>query len=240
MIPAAGCGSRFARPGYTRPKPFIDVAGQPMLERVLENLRLPDARYVVLVREAHREQAAAILAGLQRRWPLEIVPVSRPTEGTACTVLLARHHIPEDAPLLIANSDQLVDVDVGRFVTDARDRRLDGSILVFRDAERNPKWSFARLGGDGLVAEVAEKRPISDLATAGLYLFSTGGLFLRSAIDMIALNDRVNGEFYTCPSYNQAIRAGARVGVFEVPAAAMHGLGTPEDLERYLGRRPPA
>jgi dTDP-glucose pyrophosphorylase len=129
-----------------------------------------------------------------------------------------------------------VDFDLRRFVADCRDRRLDGSILVFRDPERNPKWSFARLGSDGLVAEVAEKRPISELATVGIYLFSTGGLFLRSVIDMIALNDRVNNEFYTCPSYNHAIRGGVRIGVFEVPAATMHGLGTPEDLDRYLSR----
>lgn len=53
---------------------------------------------------------------------------------------------------------------------------------------------------------------------------------------MIAADDRVNGELYTCPVYNHAIRLGARVGVFEIPASAMSGLSTPEDLDRYRAR----
>jgi dTDP-glucose pyrophosphorylase len=81
---------------------------------------------------------------------------------------------------------------------------------------------------------VAEKKPISDLATVGIYFFRRGADFVASAIDMIANNERVNGEFYTCPVYNYAIQNGARIGVWEIPQASMHGLGTPEDLEAYL------
>jgi len=119
-------------------------------------------------------------------------------------------------------------------VRDCFDRGLDGSILVFRDPEMNPKWSFARLNDDGTVAEVAEKQPISDLATVGIYFFRRGADFVRAAIDMIAHGDRVNNEFYTCPVYNYAIKNGLKIGVYEIPMAAMHGLGTPEDLQSYL------
>jgi hypothetical protein len=51
---------------------------------------------------------------------------------------------------------------------------------------------------------------------------------------MIARNERVNGEFYTCPVYNHLIRRGGSIGVHEIQASAMHGLGTPEDLMTYL------
>jgi hypothetical protein len=54
---------------------------------------------------------------------------------------------------------------------------------------------------------------------------------------MIARNDRVKGEFYVCPVYNYAIAAGLRIGVYEVAPEAMHGLGTPKDLEAYLAGR---
>ena len=73
--------------------------------------------------------------------------------------------------------------------------------LVFRDPSMNPKWSFARINEEGLVIEVAEKNPISDLATIGIYLFARGKDFVISALDMIVANDRVNGEFYM-PVYN--------------------------------------
>ena len=37
LIPMAGLGSRFAKAGYKKPKPFIDVSGKPMIVRVVEN-----------------------------------------------------------------------------------------------------------------------------------------------------------------------------------------------------------
>ena len=48
VIPMAGLGSRFARMGYSKPKPFIDVLGKPMIVRVLENLSLMDANYILV------------------------------------------------------------------------------------------------------------------------------------------------------------------------------------------------
>ena len=94
-----------------------------------------------------------------------------------------------------------------------------------------------RLDQNCRVIEVAEKKAISDLATVGIYFFSSGSSFVRSAIDMIAHNDRVNGEFYTCPVYNQLIASGAKIGIFEIPYTSMFGLGTPDDLSRFLSIR---
>jgi len=231
VIPMAGLGERFARAGYALPKPYIDVAGRPMIERVMDNLAMPGGRFIVIARRETLDHPAA--APLARRGAATVA-IERATEGAACTVLLARGRLAPDAPLLIANCDQIVDMDCGRFVQDCHERGLDGSILVFRDADRDPKWSFAEVDGAGRVIRVAEKQPISDLATVGLYYFRRAGDFLDAAIDMIARNERVNGEFYVCPVYNHAIANGLKIGVHEIPAEAMHGLGTPEDLERYL------
>lgn len=233
VIPASGRGSRFESAGWQKPKPFIDVDGEMMLVRVLHNVRPSEGSATVLLRQEHLDiypHAVQLLgdAGVQ------IESVARVTEGTACTVLLARARFDGDAPLLVANSDQLVEFDADDYIADCIRRDLDGSILVFRDPEMNPKWSFAKVETDGTVSEVAEKVPISDLATVGIYLFRRGSDFVRGAADMIARNDRVNNEFYTAPVYNHLIRAGLRIGVYEVAANAMHGLGTPDDLARYL------
>lgn len=236
VIPAAGQGSRFASVGYANPKPFIDVAGLPMIQRVLNNMPGAGASQpTVILRKEHVAALPGAVDDLIARG-VRIVSIDALTEGTACTVLLAREHYDGDQPLLIANSDQLVDVDLNAFVADCFNRRLDGSILVFRDDDRDPKWSFALTDAGGLVTQVAEKKPISDLATVGIYLFSRGRDFVTAAADMIANNDRVNGEFYTCPVYNYMIRLGGRIGVYEIPRTAMHGIGTPEDLNIYLAR----
>ena len=233
VIPAAGEGSRFRSAGFADPKPFIDVRGRPMIEWVMRNVATHAECHLIL-REDHIHERADVVEHLRRKGA-SIHVADRLTQGTACTLLLARPAFDDDVPLLVANSDQLVDFSVDAFVQDCIDRDLDGSILVFRDVEMNPKWSFARLDGD-LVSEVAEKKPISDLATVGIYLFRRGSDFVSGAIDMIARDDRVNNEFYTCPVYNYMIRSGLRIGVYEVPANAMHGLGTPEDLASYLAR----
>jgi NDP-sugar pyrophosphorylase family protein len=236
IIPAAGEGSRFAKAGWKKPKPFIDVDGQLMLERVVKNVTPLDSSVTVLLRQEHLDAHPKIAYRLQESG-YRIAPVSRLTEGTASTVLLARRVFDNDQPMMVANSDQLVDFDIGKFIDDCIQRRLDGSILVFRDKSMDSKWSFARINDEGLVLEVAEKKPISDLATVGIYLFAKGKDFVAAALDMMVANDRVNNEFYTCPVYNYMIRNGARIGVYEIPMSAMAGLGTPEDLSQFLQRR---
>jgi dTDP-glucose pyrophosphorylase len=236
IIPAAGEGSRFSQMGWKKPKPFIDVEGRPMLAHVIDNVAPPSSQVTALLRQAHIDKQASLVRGFEKIG-INILPVDSLTEGTACTVLLGRKIFDNDCPMMVANSDQLVNFDVADFLQDCLDRDLDGSILVFRDPSLDPKWSFAKLDGEGLVVEVAEKKPISDLATVGIYLFTRGRDFVSAAIDMIAANQRVNGEFYTCPVYNYMIANGARIGVYEVSMDSMYGLGTPEDLLAYLTAR---
>jgi dTDP-glucose pyrophosphorylase len=236
VIPAAGEGSRFAKNGWKAPKPLIELDGSLMLQHVLNNLAIKNSNPILLLRDQHISTCPQHMQTLKKE-SNHIVSVKQLTEGTACTVLLARNLIDNDSPLLIANSDQIVDFDCNDFIDDCHQRGLDGSILVFRDPSRDPKWSFAKLNADNLVTEVAEKIAISDLATVGIYYFANGSQFVSAAIDMIAQNDRVNGEFYTCPIYNYMIAAGARIGVFEIPQEAMHGIGTPDDLNAFITLR---
>ena len=49
---------------------------------------------------------------------------------------------------------------------------------------------------------------------------------------MIEQDVRVNGEFYVCHVFNQAIADGKEIRTFDIPK--MWGLGTPEDLKEYL------
>lgn len=237
VIPMAGAGSRFAMAGYQKPKPFIDVAGKSMIVRVLENLAYPDARYILIGRKEDLAREQETVATIERTYNATFIGIDKLTEGTACTVLYARRYINNDAPLMIANSDQIIDLDIGRFIDDCMARDLDGSILTFIDAHRDPKWSFAKLNDEGLVDEVREKVVISDRATVGIYLFRRGRDFVDAAIDMIIENDRVNNEFYTCPTYNYGIEAGLRIGVFDIAFEQMHGIGTPEDLDSFMSLR---
>ena len=234
VIPMAGEGSRFKNDGYEKPKPFIDVLGKPMIVRVLENLSYPEARYLLIARKEHMNKEKDLVKSIERDFNVVFLALENLTEGTACTVLYARKYINNNEPLLIANSDQIVDINIEDFVIDCIKRDLDGSILTFIDKYKDPKWSFAKIDDRGMLIEVKEKVVISKYATVGIYLYTKGKHFVNAAIDMIINNDRVNNEFYTCPTYNYAIKNGMNIGIYNIDYKQMHGLGTPDDLKKYL------
>lgn len=234
VIPMAGLGSRFSAAGFEKPKPFIDVSGKAMIVRVLENLAYQNARYILIARKEHIQRESELVNEIKKSYNVDIITIDEVTEGTACTVLAAKDFINNDDPLVIANSDQIVDINFYDFVDDSLNRNLDGSILTFIDEKKNPKWSFAKINKNQMVTKVKEKQPISKYATVGIYMFNKGRYFIDGVADMITSNDRVNGEFYTCPVYNYLISDGLQIGIYDIDPTLMHGIGTPEDLDKYL------
>ena len=159
-----------------------------------------------------------------------VVEVDGLTEGAACTTLLAKDIINNESPLILANSDQYVDWNVSEFMYKMQEQDVDAGIVCFNST--HPKWSFAKVDEHGYVTEVAEKQPISDVATVGIYYWKRGSDYVKYAEQMINNNTRYNNEFYVCPVFNEAITDGKRVKTFVVDR--MWGLGTPEDLKQFL------
>lgn len=232
VIPMAGLGSRFVQAGYTQPKPLIPVFGRSMIELVVANLR-PSAphRFIFICQRAHDEQhgVGTLLRDLAPG--CEIILIDGVTEGAACTVLLAESLIDNRDPLLIANCDQYVDIDIDAFLDRALEPQADGTIMTMPGD--HPKWSYVRRGPSGWVEDVREKEVISNEATVGIYYFQRGAEFVQAAHAMIARNERVNNEFYVAPVYNQLIARGARIGTYDI-GNAMFGIGTPDDLQAFL------
>lgn len=229
LIPMAGAGSRFAQAGYTFPKPLIEVRGKPMIQVVVENLNI-EANYIFLVQKEHYEKYNLKYLLNLIAPNCKIVQVDGITEGAACTTLLAKELIDNDAPLVMANSDQFVEWNSNECMYAFSADSIDGGILTFKAT--HPKWSYAKLDEDGFVSEVAEKKVISDEATVGIYYWRHGSDYVKYAEQMIDKNIRTNGEFYTCPVFNEAIGDGKKVRVKNIQG--MWGIGTPEDLNYFL------
>ena len=229
LIPMAGAGSRFEKAGYTFPKPLIDVKNKPMIQIVVENLNIK-ANFIYVVQKSHREKYNLDTLLNLITPNCKIVEVDKMTEGAACTALLAKEYINTNSPLFFANSDQFVEWDSNEFMYKMNETNCDGGIVTFKAT--HPKWSFAKVNKKGLVTEVAEKNPISDIATVGFYWWKQGSDFVKYAEEMIEHNIRVNNEFYVCPVFNQAIADNKEIRTFNINK--MWGLGTPEDLKNYL------
>jgi len=229
LIPMAGAGSRFEKAGYVFPKPLIEVNGKPMIQVVVDNLCI-EANYIFIVQKSHKEKynLDSVLNLIAPN--CKIVEVDGMTEGAACTTLLAEEYINSDKPLLMANSDQFVEWSSSKFLYKMQEQDLDGGILSF--SSTHPKWSYAKVDENGHVTEVAEKKPISNCATVGIYYWKRGSDYVKYAKQMIQKDIRTNNEFYVCPVFNEAVGDNKRVAVFNIEK--MWGLGTPEDLNYYV------
>lgn len=236
VIPMAGRGSRFAQAGFTDPKPFIPVGGAPMIERVINNLRPTCShRFIFVCQQAHLDHYdfTPRLAALAP--DCEILGLPGVTAGAACSVLAAARWIDNDQPLMIANADQWVDVDINAYLATLDSDGLDGLMMTMKADD--PKWSYACFDAQGQVCQVIEKEVVSGEATVGIYNYRRGQDFCRLARDMITRNARSQGEFYVAPVYTDLYREGmTRIGVYNIgeDGREMYGLGTPDDLARFL------
>jgi dTDP-glucose pyrophosphorylase len=229
LIPMAGAGSRFEKAGYTFPKPLIEVNGKPMIQVVADNLNV-ESHFIFIVRKEHYDKYnLKYLLGLIQPG-CDIIQVDAVTEGAACTTLLAESLIDNENPLLIANSDQFLEWNSNSVLYAFSADEIDAGIVTFKAT--HPKWSFARLDDNGFVVEVAEKKPISDNATVGVYYWKKGSDYVKYAKQMIEKDIRTNGEFYVAPVFNEAILDGKKIRAKEIEK--LWGLGTPEDLNIYL------
>ncbi|MEK7616876.1 MAG: glycosyltransferase family 2 protein [Patescibacteria group bacterium] len=234
VIPMSGEGKSFIQAGYTFPKPLIDINGKPMVQIVLENLTPKyKHKFILVCKKEHFDKYSMHQVFVNSiKGDFITIPLISSTQGALCSVLNAVDQISSNQELVIANADQIIDIDINKFIDFARKSKADGVIMTFKS--HHPRWSYARVDEKGIILETAEKKVISDQATVGIYYFKAGSSFMKAAFSMIEKNIRFNNDFYVCPVYNELILEGKKIIKWEIKDVQMHGLGTPEDLNSYL------
>lgn len=236
IIPMAGLGSRFVRKGYTLPKPFIDVGGTMMIERVLDGIKLVGADYVLVIQEKFVIEYENMLDLLKQRYPVKFVVVKQLTQGASCTALAAREYILPNKPVVFADSDNIFsNVAFSTFVNDAMERNLDGSLLTFTSSD--PSFSYAEIDVEGRLIRTREKEVISNHAIAGAYFFRQGKYFINATIEMLIYGDRLKNEYYMSNVYNYSVTQGLNIGIFNISSKEWDCVGTPELLNDYLKKQ---
>jgi hypothetical protein len=216
--------------GY--PLCLTELDGKSLLERIVENssrIREPSYSFALLDTETetyYLDQVSMLLAP-----EAFIVRVPSSTQGSACTALLAASQLDPEASLLIISANELVDVDLAIPVKTFEERGLDGGALTFRSV--HPRYSYVRLSSSGLVTQVAQKEPISQHATAGVFWFKRTAEFVDAAKATIRKSAMVDGRFYVAPTFNQLILNQRRVGVFDIPNDKYLPLKTERQLYNF-------
>ena len=115
VLPMAGKGSRFRQQGYKDSKPFIDVNGKPMIQKVIENLNIEfdkNFKFIILCQESdYEEYDFSLFNEIIGHDNIEIIKLNGITEGAACTLITAKEFINNRIPLLSFNSDQMLESD---------------------------------------------------------------------------------------------------------------------------------
>lgn len=231
IITMAGRGQRFRDAGYAMPKYMIDALGKSLFEWSMLSLQdFFSNEFIFIVRE--EDDAAGFIKSKCEKLGIKnfrITPLPAITDGQATTVLAAAGYLNMNDSFAVYNIDTYIVEGELRWM----DLKGDGFIPGFQ--AEGSKWSFISMDENNKVTDIAEKVPISDIATLGFYYFSSFALY--NAFYEKTFKDNlnlVNGEKYIAPIYKVLIEANKPVYGSVIPSKKVWGLGTPDDLIFFL------
>ena len=206
-----------------------------MIAAVVKNLT-PSAehKFIFICQREHEDQykIASVLKSLAPS--CEVLLIDGITNGAAQTVLAAKACINNLDPLMIANSDQLIDFPIDTYLERVREGIEDGFVMCM--TSQSSKWSYLKFDESNKIEQIIEKEVVSSEATVGIYNFRHGKDFVDCALEMIRLERKVKNEYYVAPVYSELISRGGKVGFINIgdEYQSMIGLGIPEDLKLFL------
>ncbi len=173
VILAAGLGSRFAKNGEKKPKPLVEIEGQPMIGRLIDILMKNGGEQINIVANSRMPELVEYLEGLKAQGlPLVVRPIISDNSYYSLTEAAAGI----DGRFIAMTVDTIFPNDEFRRYVEESEKLDDDTVLMgltrFIDDE-SPL--YARLGTNG---EVIDYRyggePFEECAivSAGLYALS--------------------------------------------------------------------
>lgn len=259
LLPNAGHGSRFrdaknadGTPKYTLRKPELPLTDRftgnkiPMVIAAVKDLPGSEnpANSVIFVNRPEFKGTSLEKTILQHL-PQSVFLYDADPKGQAASCLVARELIDNDDELIMGACDNGMAYDRAKF--EAMRQTADVIIFTFRNDERvlksegNPKgpdsYGWVKVAADGetvtgmSVKKAISETPMRDHAVVAAFWFKRGRDFVKATDDMMAANDKINGEFYSDQAMAWAVKMGLTVKVCEVDKYICWGM--PADYEGY-------
>lgn len=229
LLPAMGT-SAFFNDAYF-PKPLIEINGKTMIEMVIDNfMDLEPKKYIFVFHDDdckrfHLDSSVKIITTNS-----QVIRLHNQTAGALCTCLMAIDYVNNDLPLIIANSDQIIEVNYREVIKYFDEINADAGVITFPNI--HPRWSYARIDGDEVI-EVAEKKPISKNAIAGFYYYKRGSDFIDAAKRALLKQNNLDGKYYISASMNEMILIGKKVGYFNIEKDQYKSFYSPAKIKEY-------
>ncbi|GAB3668053.1 glucose-1-phosphate thymidylyltransferase [Streptomyces sparsus] len=172
LVLAGGSGTRLRPITHTSSKQLVPVANKPILFYGLESVADAGITEVgIIVGSTAPEIEAAVGDGSAFGLDVTYIPQSEPL-GLAHAVLLAQPFLGDDDFVMYLGDNFVLD-GITDVVDEFRKERCDAQILLTRVSDATA-FGVAVTDDHGNVTDLEEKpaRPRSDLAVAGVYLFT--------------------------------------------------------------------
>lgn len=171
LILCAGKGTRLRPLTFTNAKPLIPIANKPTIVYSLEMIKEAGITEVGIVVNPDNKRDFEETLGNGSQLGLEITYiVQKEPKGLAHAVAISEEFLKDDEFLMYLG-DNLVTVDLGKFVKEFNAQNMDSFILL-TPVEEPSRFGIAVMQ-DGKVVKVVEKPkdPPSNLAIIGVYIF---------------------------------------------------------------------
>lgn len=228
MIPIAGENTFFQDSVF--PMPLIEINGKTILEHLIENYAsIEEKQFIFILKECDTRKFYLDESLKRLDDTCRIITIANETKGAACSVMLASEYINNDTPLIIANVNQLLDINLKNAVEYFSS--FDAGVITF--ASIHPKYSYAKTNAENNVIQVAEKQPISKNAIAGFFYFAKGRDFIKASESMIKKDVNYGGQYFVAPALNELILQNKNVTIFSIDKSAYHIFYNLEKIREY-------
>jgi dTDP-glucose pyrophosphorylase len=254
IIPMAGLGSRFTEYGFSENKYLlpVDINLTKMIDSAILSLVniFTDLKiqFIFILRESDEENTLLRIhlnsICKNNNFICSILSVNYLTEGPASTAYLAKSLISNEIPLIISNSDQILNWNFLHFFN--KSMNYDGCVLTYEPPyeiviDSVDKHSFVKYDKNMIPIEFVEKKAISNDALVGVHFYKSGLLFLKAYEYIYSNNIRApNGEFYLSYTYQALLNMNYTVGTYKLKDDEFfYPVGEPIDYFNYYNDKCP-
>jgi glucose-1-phosphate thymidylyltransferase len=207
IIPMAGMGKRMRPHTLTVPKPLINVAGKPIVQRLVED--------IAKVIDEKIDEVAFVIGRFGKQTEDELVAIANrlgakgsiyyqdEALGTAHAILCAEPAIT--GKVIVAFADTLFKAD---FKIKSEN---DGTIWV-QKIEDPRAFGVVKVDENNIITDFVEKPQhfVSDLAIIGIYYFNDGDWLKKELQYLLDNNIREKGEYQLTNALENMKKKGAR------------------------------
>jgi capsule biosynthesis phosphatase len=232
IIPMGGIGQRFSKEGFLQPKPFVKVNGKEILFYVLDSLKISNINNIYIpynsdLKKYHFEDE------ILKKYPnlnIKFLCLNKETSGAAETIYEMISNIDKKDlinPFFTLDGDTFYNTNILEII-----KNKNNGVIYFKDYTEKPIYSYIKFNSKNELIEIKEKEKISNNANVGIYIFSSGNIFLEYYKKLKNLN--LNSELYTSKIYELMLKNNIKIETYEIKKNQFVCLGTPEQVLDYV------